>query len=430
MFLRLGLLFLLFLPTLVSSARAEDLQSPRLIELRRLVTFGDKRAEPDFWREVEQRGTPLIEDHEEGDRAWLTFLWHGDETTHSVMISGIGGGDERHRQFDRLAGTDVWYKTYSVRRDLRLSYQLAANQPQTPPTSTDDDPSTFQAWVDTLGPDPLNHHPFGKARSSVALPDAPPQPWIVEDDTRPKGLVEKEEEFESAILGNRRDIWVYLPPSYDDRAEPYPLVLLFDAQAYLDLVPTPTILDNLIAAGEIPPTVTVLIGNSGKRRNKELPCNEDFATFLAEELIPWIRQEYNVTHESASSVIGGSSYGGLAASFFALRHPDLISNVLSQSGSYWWAPDLDFESPDPSVEGEWLTRQYALSELPRLRFYLDVGWKEGGNPSMLVVNRHFRNVLEARRHEVVRFHEFNGGHDYLIWRGTLADGLIALLGDS
>jgi enterochelin esterase-like enzyme len=29
----------------------------------------------------------------------------------------------------------------------------------------------------------------------------------------------------------------------------------------------------------------------------------------------------------------------------------------------------------------------------------------------------------------VIYSEFDGGHDYFCWRGSLADGLIALLGD-
>jgi len=36
----------------------------------------------------------------------------------------------------------------------------------------------------------------------------------------------------------------------------------------------------------------------------------------------------------------------------------------------------------------------------------------------------------ARQGYEVRFQEFAGGHDYLAWGGTLADGLIALMGDA
>jgi enterochelin esterase family protein len=39
-----------------------------------------------------------------------------------------------------------------------------------------------------------------------------------------------------------------------------------------------------------------------------------------------------------------------------------------------------------------------------------------------------RDVLRVKGYEV-HFQEFAGGHDYLSWRGTLADGLIALMGD-
>ena len=42
-------------------------------------------------------------------------------------------------------------------------------------------------------------------------------------------------------------------------------------------------------------------------------------------------------------------------------------------------------------------------------------------------NRHMRDVLLAKGYEV-HYREFIGGHDYLSWRGLLADGLIALIG--
>jgi enterochelin esterase-like enzyme len=49
----------------------------------------------------------------------------------------------------------------------------------------------------------------------------------------------------------------------------------------------------------------------------------------------------------------------------------------------------------------------------------------GGN--VLETSRHMRDVLLAKGYEV-HYQQFVGGHDYLSWRGTLADGLIALIG--
>ena len=40
-----------------------------------------------------------------------------------------------------------------------------------------------------------------------------------------------------------------------------------------------------------------------------------------------------------------------------------------------------------------------------------------------------RDVLLAKGYEVHN-QEFQGGHDYLSWRGTLADGLIVLMGST
>jgi enterochelin esterase family protein len=207
-------------------------------------------------------------------------------------------------------------------------------------------------------------------------------------------------------------------------------VLLFDRGAYLAEVPTPTILDNLLAAGRLPPPVAVLVGNPDQAaRNRELPCHSPFVRFLTDELLPWVRGRYAVTDDPARTVVGGSSYGGLAAAFAALERPDVFGAVLSQSGSYWWKPEDD-------AEWEWLPRRYAERERLPLRFYLDVGLLEDGyagqarppgHPGQLGANRHLRTLLRAKGYPV-RYAEFCGGHDYLCWRGTLADGLLALRG--
>jgi enterochelin esterase-like enzyme len=46
---------------------------------------------------------------------------------------------------------------------------------------------------------------------------------------------------------------------------------------------------------------------------------------------------------------------------------------------------------------------------------------------ILVPNRNLRDVLFATGYEV-HYQEFDGGHDGLSWRSTLADGLVLLMG--
>ena len=141
--------------------------------------------------------------------------------------------------------------------------------------------------------------------------------------------------FASALLGNERNITVYTPYGYQKNGSASNLFIVFDENAYLDRVPTPVILDNLITAGKIPPKVAVLIANpSQETRNKELPPNPRFADFLASELIPWVHANYNVTRDPDKTVVAGSSYGGIAATYAALRHPEVFGNVLCQSGSF------------------------------------------------------------------------------------------------
>jgi enterochelin esterase-like enzyme len=409
---------------LASAAVADDdnkaISSPRLRKLSASIAAGDVGAVEAFWTEVKEQHAPLVEpiDREQG-YVWLTYLWRGDGDTRSVLL--LGGTSAEHpldNRMARLPNTDVWYRTVRMRRDLRATYRFLVNPPMIETADgagkTDEPPKTKT--------DPLNPRRMISG-SLVELTGAPAQPWLQAQDGVPKGKVATQK-LHSQILNNDRQIAVYHPAGYDPQGAAYPLVIIFDWDAYTLFVPTPTILDNLIHAGKIPPVVALLVGNAAKQRNTELPCNDTFARFLAEELLPTVRQEHHVSTDPHQVVIGGSSYGGLAASFFALRHPELVGNVLSQSGSYWWHPEHDNSAGDLSAEKEWLTRQYLAAPTQDTRFFIEAGLCEG----MLSENRHFRDVLRAKGYQVVAYSEYNGGHDYCCWRGSLADGLIALLG--
>jgi enterochelin esterase family protein len=182
----------------------------------------------------------------------------------------------------------------------------------------------------------------------------------------------------------------------------------------------------MLSEGLIPPLVAVLPDSLDVAiRLRELLLCIPFNDFLAQELVPWARERYHVTSDPAQTIVAGSSAGGLAAGFAALEHPEVFGNVLSQSGAFRWKPEGESEH-------EWLAHQFAIRERLPLRFYLEAGALEvnsllalDSGPNLIVANRHMRNVLQARGYDV-HYSEFAGGHDYLCWRGSLADGLRVL----
>jgi enterochelin esterase-like enzyme len=403
--------------------------------LRTQIAAGDRRTES-FWERVAQSGTPLVEPID-GDttRTRVTFLWRGTSQTRNVMVLGsFATGPANDYAMTRLAGTDVWYLTVRMPTGSRFAYSLSPNDPET------FEPPRAAQRAATVQGDPLNPRRWGcsptatryDCQSMAELPGAPPQPWVVRNGDIPAGKVDKHT-IASDLLKNQRNLSVYTPPGYRSDGKPAALLVLFDESAYLNNVPTPVILDNLIAAGKIPPMVAVLIANpSQDTRNKELPPNPAFADFLATELVPWVHAHYTVTSDPALTVVAGSSYGGIAATYAGLRHSELFGNVLCQSGSFWWAPDHGGgPDADATTETGWLAKEFIKSPKLPLRFWMDAGVFEvdsrGNGGAILEPSRHMRDVLLAKGYDV-HYQQFNSGHDYLNWRGTLADGLIVLVG--
>jgi enterochelin esterase-like enzyme len=70
----------------------------------------------------------------------------------------------------------------------------------------------------------------------------------------------------------------------------------------------------------------------------------------------------------------------------------------------------------------------AFKASPRLaiRFYMDIGIYDMG-AALLGSNRELRDVLQLKGYDV-DYREFAGGHNSENWRGSIADGLISVLG--
>lgn len=409
----------------------ESFHSPRLAALAVQLEKGESGVIDRFWQEVTDRGTPLVEPIEGSkEHAWVTFLFRGSEDTQNVVIFVDRGlwRDIPSNRMERLAQTDVWYRTYRFRKDARFTYSLSVNDSLTSLRCLEDEGEWLKRTA-TWRFDPLNPRRFPaypQPLSVVELPDAPAQPWVSSRPGTPKGQVQSHK-IKSLILDNERKVWVYMPPGYNQQNLRNGILILFDGPAYKSWVPTPTILDNLTAEKRIPPLVAVLVSHPNlQARNHELSCSEEFTRFLTEELMPWLGRTYKVTEDPALTVIGGSSNGGLGAAFAAFRHPEIFGNVLSQSGAFMYSPS---EEREPG----WLIRQFITSPTLPIQFHMDVGLMEdhpteGAFPNLVMANRHLRDVLLAKGYRV-HYQEFNGGHEYLNWRSTLADGLIALLGN-
>jgi enterochelin esterase-like enzyme len=404
--------------------------SPMMQELRRRVAAGDWKADA-FWTDVATRGTPIVDEGDDTRYQIVTFLWRALSETRNVSIIGTFMKAPLAEAMQHVPGTDVWYRSFRVPAGARFSYFLSANSPL-----VFDGPDAAQQFA-TLQADPLNPRRWMCApdagiyqcQSRAELPGAVAQPWVAERPEVARGRLERHD-VTSRRLGNTRGVSVYVPAGAACEHERCALLVVFDGPQYLSLVPTPGILDNLRADGRVPPVVAVFVTQQSRAR--ELACNEDFAAFVATELIPWAQQRYHAGRRASDVVVAGSSFGGLAAAFVALRHPGVIGNVLSQSGNFAWAPDrMTGPNLDATTEGGWLIKEYIGQPRQPLRFYLDAGVFEadrfvtGG--AILESTRHFRDVLRAKGY-TVSFGQFTGGHDYLSWRGTLADGLIELIG--
>lgn len=402
---------------------ALDLQSPRLRDLAGDLSQG--AGTDAFWDEMQAQGTPLVEDIADApDRRLVTFLYRGAQRNVRLW----GGPSNDHDWLDRLGDSDVWYRTYDVPADLRLTYRLAPDVPQIPGSFM----QRRRALLATAQADPMNRTPV-----PADAPDAFNQVSYLELDAAPlqpgyppapdmSGTL-RTFTFDSARLGNSRSITLYQPAGVDPDDPSNVLLFVFDGVAFQsDRAPMPGILDTLIGQGRLPPVTAVFIDSvDTDLRGRELPCNPDFAAMVARDLLPEILSRTGLAHDPARTAVTGASYGGLASACVANWHPEAFGAFLSLSGSFWWQPEgYDGDMP-------YVSQLFAEAPTRPQRAWLSAGIYEagkGGETGILGGTRHLRDVMRLKGYDEVIYREYAGGHDYAVWRGSMADGLIALYG--
>jgi len=202
-----------------------------------------------------------------------------------------------------------------------------------------------------------------------------------------QGRLDRLPAFESKILGNTRDVTVYLPPGYDDRNDRrYPVLYMQDGQNLFEpqraFIPgqhwrLAEAADEAIGARTAEPMIIVGVDNAGPSRIDEYaPTHDpdkngggradDYARFLLEELKPQIDWRYRTLGDGTNSALGGSSLGGLLAMHIAAKYPHAFSRVAVMSPSVWWNDRVILREVD----------EFAGPHRPRV--WLDIGGREGG----------------------------------------------------
>jgi hypothetical protein len=159
-------------------------------------------------------------------------------------------------------------------------------------------------------------------------------------------------EFHSKVIaGTVRRYWIYVPVGYDPKSPP-DLLLFQDGQRATNpngSLRIPTVLDNLIAKGEIAPVLGVFVtpgnlsahypddlgmSNPDHRAEEYDVLDDTYARMLIDELLPEVRKSYVFTDNPRRRIIGGTSSGAIAAFTVAWHRPDSFGNVISLIGSY------------------------------------------------------------------------------------------------
>ena len=391
--------------------------SPRITSIGELTGADKHTAAFDLMKQGAAQGFPLVEtDPLYDDYVFMTFVYVDTAHRYDIGFEVYGIYEEPRfgdRKLHRLDSTDVYYRCYMVPADICFSYRFTLTDPLTGQT---------QKVTDPFNP---NLTPSGnRGRYSWFILDlrSHEPDWYTKRHEQVGSRIDTLK-MTSRILENTRNVYVYLPPGYDSATRNYPVIYLFDSFIYLNRIEVPNVLDNLIDEHRIEPMVAVFIDNpTGTSRDDELPMNPLFRDFMVRELVPEIKSRYRITGNPEQTLVGGMSYGGLAAAYLAFECDSIFGKVLSQSGGFWRDPKGAFRYAD-NDRADFLINRFIREEKRDICFFLDWGLQED---MVLGANRKFVRVLDRLGYEF-QWREFNGWHDWSNSRKTFPEGLLYLL---
>jgi predicted alpha/beta superfamily hydrolase len=159
----------------------------------------------------------------------------------------------------------------------------------------------------------------------------------------------------SKILGQEREIMVYLPHDYDS-SQQYPVMYVLDGTSQHQLVVKA--LETLSPTGKVPAAIVVGVPSHESREKDYTPPylrqdNDDinsapgegdkFLSFMEVELIPLIEKNYSATKDR---LLIGHSRGGLLVMHSLITHTTLFQSRFCFSAPFWRQDELIIKKVD------------------------------------------------------------------------------------
>ena len=145
--------------------------------------------------------------------------------------------------------------------------------------------------------------------------------------------------IDSAVLGEKRDLIIYLPEGYQNSEDRYPVLYLTDGD--IQAPHTAGTIDYLAKFEQMSPMIVVGIVNPPETRERDLTVtpsekenpnqleNADrFLDFVENDVIPFVKQQYRTLDYQALS---GTSHGGQFAINALVKRPGLFDGVIAIS---------------------------------------------------------------------------------------------------
>lgn len=162
----------------------------------------------------------------------------------------------------------------------------------------------------------------------------------IEDNEIKIGVVDS---IKSKILGEKRQIWVSVPNSYEESGKKFPVLYVLDGREHFYSI-VGMVQQLSVANGNtiLPEMIVVAIPNTNRIKNltpSSVPYlpgsggSDDFSDFLEKELIPFIDTKYPTI---PYRTILGHSWGGLFVISELIRYPTLFDNFISIDPTIRW----------------------------------------------------------------------------------------------